>query len=269
MIRKPVVAGMFYPGLASLLKEKVREFVDDGALKEDVLGLVSPHAGYMYSGAVAGAIISRVAFKETFVIMGPNHTGLGQPFSIMTEGVWETPLGGVGIDTELASAILGSSKNLEQDHVAHLEEHSIEVQLPFLQYFKPDVKIVPIVLARGTGDTYKEIGNAIAEACNSPGREAIIMASSDMNHYEPHHVATEKDEKAIDSIIALDEDELLGRVSEFRISMCGYGPTVALISACKALGANEAKLVSHQTSGDVTGDYGSVVGYAGILIKKG
>ena len=269
MIRDPIVAGMFYPGSASLLKQKIGEFVDEEVMKEDVVGLVSPHAGYMYSGPVAGAVISRILFKDTFVIMGPNHTGLGEPFSIMTEGVWKTPMGDVGIDSELASAILDASSQLRVDHVAHLEEHSIEVQLPFLQYFKQDVKIVPIVIARGTGDIYKEIGHGIAEACKGLGREAVIMASSDMNHYEPHHIANEKDDRAIEAILALDEDELLGRVAEFRISMCGYGPTVALLAASKEMGANTAELVSHQTSGDVTGDHHSVVGYAGILIKRG
>jgi AmmeMemoRadiSam system protein B len=269
MIRNPVVAGTFYPGSASLLKQKISEFIDEESAKEDVVGLVSPHAGYMYSGPVAGAVISRVSFKDTFVIMGPNHTGMGQPFSIMTEGIWKTPLGDVEIDAELASAILEASPTLRADHVAHLEEHSIEVQLPFLQYFEQDVKIVPVVIAKGTGDIYKEIGHGIAEACKSLGREAVIMASSDMNHYEPHHIANEKDSKAIEAILALDEEELLSRVAEFRISMCGYGPTVALLSACKAMGATRAELVSHQTSGDVTGDHHSVVGYAGILIKRG
>ncbi len=269
MIRKPVVAGMFYPGSAPLLRQKIGELVDEGAVKEDILGLVSPHAGYMYSGHVAGAVISRVLFKDTFVIMGPNHTGLGQPFSIMVEGVWETPLGDVEIDTELASAILEATPSLREDYAAHLEEHSIEVQLPFLQYFKPDVKLVPIVLAKGTADIYKEVGHGIAASCKSLGREAIIMASSDMNHYEPHHIANDKDNKAIEAILALDEDELLSRVAEFRISMCGHGPAVALLSACKEMGAAGAELICHQTSGDVTGDHHSVVGYAGILIKRG
>jgi AmmeMemoRadiSam system protein B len=268
VIRNPVVAGMFYPGSATALRQKISEFVDDSATKENVAGLVSPHAGYMYSGAVAGAVISRVIFKDTFVIMGPNHTGMGQPFSIMAEGLWKTPLGDVEIDTELASAIIEMAPSLQADHVAHLEEHSIEVQLPFLQYFKQDVKIVPIILARGTGDIYKEIGQGIAAACRELRREVVVMASSDMNHYESHHIANEKDSKAIEAILALDEDELLKRVAEFRISMCGYGPTVALLSSCKEMGATVAELVSHQTSGDVTGDRHSVVGYAGILIKR-
>jgi AmmeMemoRadiSam system protein B len=187
----------------------------------------------------------------------------------LTIRVWETPLGDVEIDTELASAILEATPSLREDYAAHLEEHSIEVQLPFLQYFKPDVKLVPIVLAKGTADIYKEVGHGIAASCKSLGREAIIMASSDMNHYEPHHIANDKDNKAIEAILALDEDELLSRVAEFRISMCGHGPAVALLSACKEMGAAGAELICHQTSGDVTGDHHSVVGYAGILIKRG
>lgn len=269
MIRNPVVAGMFYPGSAPSLQQQIGELVEERAVKEDVLGLVSPHAGYMYSGHVAGAVISRIVLKDTFIIIGPNHTGMGHPFSMMAEGVWKTPLGDVDIDSELAASILKAAPSLEEDHVAHLEEHSIEVQLPFLQYFKRDVKIVPIVLAQGTGDIYKEIGLGIAEACKSLGREAIIMASSDMNHYEPQHIANDKDSKAIEAILALDEDELLKRIAEFRISMCGYGPTVVMLSACKEMGATTAELVVHQTSGDVTGDHHSVVGYAGILIKRG
>ena len=269
MIRKPVVAGMFYPGTAPLLRQKIEDLIDKGAVKEDVAGLVSPHAGYMYSGHVAGAVISRVLLKDTFIIMGPNHTGMGRPFSIMAEGVWQTPLGDVEIDSDLATAIMEAAPPLEEDRVAHLDEHSIEVQLPFLQYFKQDVKIVPIVLAQGTGDIYKEIGKGIAEACKALGREAVIMASSDMNHYEPQHIASEKDNMAIEAILGLDEDELIRRVAEFRISMCGYGPTVVMLSACKQMGATGAELVSHQTSGDVTGDHYSVVGYAGILIKRG
>lgn len=269
MIRHPVVAGQFYPGSPSSLEAQIEAFIDEQAPKEEVLGLISPHAGYMYSGPVAGAVISRIKCKDTFVIMGPNHTGLGQPFSIMTEGTWTTPLGEVEIDSELGKRILEASPRLKQDHIAHLEEHSIEVQIPFLQYFKRDVKIVPIVLAPSIGAAYKEIGRGIAGAIRDLDREAVIMASSDMTHYEPQESANMKDNRAIEAILELNEDELLKRVEEFRITMCGYAPTVALLSACKELGAMKAELVRYQTSGDITGDYRSVVGYAGIIIKRG
>jgi len=267
MIRNAIVAGQFYPGSSDGLKRMIESMVDDRAEKVEAVGLVSPHAGYIYSGVVAGAVISRVKFKDTFVILGPNHTGRGKAFSIMTKGVWETPLGEVKIDSELGKGILDSSSYLEEDHAAHQFEHSLEVQVPFLQYFKPDVRIVPIVLAHANGATYKKIGIELAGAIKESKKGAVILASSDMTHYEPHETARKKDRQAIDAILDLNEDELLKRVDEFDISMCGYAPVVSLISAAKELGAKKAELVKYQTSGDTSGDYSSVVGYAGILVK--
>ena len=268
MIRHPVVAGQFYPASASQLRLMIESLVDEKADKQEVVGLVSPHAGYIYSGPVAGAVISKVKFKDTFIIMGPNHTGSGKPLSIMTEGFWKTPLGEVEIDSELSKQILATSSHLQEDYLAHQYEHSIEVQIPLLQYFKPDVRIVPIILAYATGATYKDIGKEIARAIRGLKREVVIVASSDMTHYEPHESAQKKDAQAIDAILSLNEDELLKRVKELNISMCGYGPTVSLISAAKELGAKKAELVRYQTSGDVSGDYSSVVGYAGIIMKR-
>jgi len=268
MVRNPVVAGQFYPESASHLKAMIEQLVDEKAAKEEVIGLVSPHAGYIYSGPVAGAVISRIKFKDTFVIIGPNHTGRGEPLSIMTEGIWKTPLGEVEIDSELAKQILTASSHLAEDYRAHQYEHSIEVQIPFLQYFKSDIKLVPIVLAHTTGAIYKEIGREIAQAIKDLNREAVIIASSDMTHYEPQETAQRKDNQAIEAMLDLNEDELLKRVDKLNISMCGYAPVVSLISAAKQLGATGAELVRYQTSGDTTGDYSSVVGYAGILITK-
>lgn len=268
MIREPIVAGQFYPGSPSSLEAQIKRFVDEKALKEEVIGLVLPHAGYIYSGPVAGAAMSRTQFKDTFIILGPSHTGHGRPFSIMTEGTWKTPLGEVGIDSQLGKEILTRSTHLEEDHVAHLYEHSIEVQIPFLQYFKRDIKIVPIVLSHSTAAVYKEIGKGIADAIKELNAEVVIIASSDMTHYEPQELAGRKDTQAIDAILELNEDELLRRIEELHISMCGYAPTISLISAAKELGAKRAELVRYQTSGDVTGDYTSVVGYAGILIMR-
>ena len=267
MIRNPVVAGQFYPASASQLKAMIETFVDEKAEKEEVIGLLMPHAGYPYSGPVAGATISRIKFKDTFIIMGPSHTGIGKPFSIMTEGVWETPLGEVEIDSKLARQILATSRNLQEDDRAHQHEHAVEVQIPFLQYFKPDIRIVPIVLAYAGAAAYKEIGREIAGAIKELNREAVIIASGDMTHYEPQASAEKKDSQAIDAILNLDEDELTKRFEELNISMCAYGPAVCLISAAKELGATEAELVRYQTSGDTTGDYSAVVGYAGIIIK--
>ena len=268
MIRNPVVAGQFYPGTASQLEAMIEQMVDEKAVKEEAFGLVSPHAGYIYSGPVAGAVLSRIKFKDTFIIIGPNHTGLGKPCSIMTDGVWKTPLGEVEIDSELAKRILAVSSHLQEDHVAHLREHSIEVQLPFLQYFRRNIKIVPIVLAHSSGAVYKAIGREIARAVKELNRKVVIIASSDMTHYETQETAQKKDSQAIEAILDLNGDELLKRVREFDITMCGYAPVVSLISAARESGATGAELVRYQTSGDTTGDYTSVVGYAGILIKK-
>jgi len=268
MVRNPIVAGQFYPASPPQLKAMIAQFIDKKAVKEEVIGLVSPHAGYVYSGPVAGAVISKIKFKDTFIIIGPNHAGYGKPFSIMTEGTWETSLGEVEIDSELGMQILATSSYLTEDSAAHLYEHSIEVQLPFLQYFKPDIKIVPIMLSHGTAAIYKEIGKEIAKAIKDLNKDVIIIASSDMTHYEPHESAKRKDSKAIEAILDLNEDELLKRIDELNISMCGYAPTVSLISAAKELGAEKAELVRYQTSGDTSGDYSSVVGYAGIIIMK-
>ena len=268
MIRKSVAAGQFYPDSADKLKKMIEGFVGEETPSDDVIGLVSPHAGYIYSGAVAVKTISRARIKDTVIIIGPNHTGMGKAFSIMTEGAWNTPLGNIKIDSELAKRILGTSKYLEEDSGAHRFEHSIETQLPVLQYFRKDFKLVPIVLSCAIGAVYKEIGEKIAAAVTELKRQALIIASSDMTHYESQASAQYKDEQAIEAMLEMDADKLLNRIDELDITMCGYAPAVSLITATKALGGGKAELVSYQTSGDTTGDYSSVVGYAGIIIKK-
>jgi len=268
MIRNPVVSGQFYPESPDQLRAMIEGFVDEKAAKADVIGLVSPHAGYIYSGPVAGAVISRIEFKDTFVIIGPNHTGMGKPLSIMTQGIWKTPLGEIEIDSELGKHILATSSHLQEDSAAHQFEHSIEVQIPFLQYFKRDIRLVPIMLAYSSLAIYKEIGKELAKAIKDLNREVVIIASSDMTHYESQASAQRKDTQAIEAILDLNEDELFRRVDVLNISMCGYAPTVSLISAAKELGATGAELVRYQTSGDTTGDYSAVVGYAGIIITR-
>jgi AmmeMemoRadiSam system protein B len=269
MNRNPYVAGYFYPGSASEIKAMMAKFVDKNASREEVAGLLVPHAGYQYSGAVTGATISRIKLKDTFIIIGPTHSGLGRPFSVWTEGAWKTPLGEVEVDTELARKMVSVSGYLEEDYQAHREEHAVEVQIPFLQYVKPDVRIVPIILAGAPPDTYKEIGRDIARAIKELKRQAVIMASGDMTHYEPHDIAMEKDMEAVGAMLALDEDELTQRYRELDISMCAYGPVVCLIAAVKELGATGAELVMYRTSGDATGDKSAVVGYAGVIFKRG
>ncbi|MDD5127127.1 MAG: AmmeMemoRadiSam system protein B [Dehalococcoidales bacterium] len=268
MMRKPAVAGQFYPADAVRLKQMIAGLVDEKAEKQAVIGLVCPHAGYPYSGPVAGATISRARLTDTCILIGPNHTGMGKPFAVMTSGSWETPLGETAIDSELGERILAESKYLEEDLAAHQYEHSLEVQVPFLQYLKPDIRIVPIVLSHANSDVYRKIGRGLAAAIKKAGKEVVILASSDMTHYESQEMAGKKDRQAIEAILKLDGDALLARVAELDISMCGYAPVVAMLAAAKALGADKAELVKYQTSGDTTGDYSSVVGYAGILVKK-
>lgn len=269
MIRNPTVAGYFYPASPAELKTMLGEFIDKNAKKEDAVGVLMPHAGYIYSGAVAGAAISRVKFKDTFIIIGPSHSGLGKPFSVMPEGTWRTPLGSVEVDEEVAAEIIDLSKYAEADFLAHQDEHAVEVQIPFLQYIKPDVKIVPIILGGDSTDAYREIGRAIAQTLKKLKREAVILASGDMTHYEPAEEAREKDMKAIEAMLESDADELTRRYQHFHITMCAHGPVVTLITAAKELGVKKAELVKYQNSGDSSGDYSSVVGYAGVIFKKG
>jgi len=268
MIREAAVAGQFYPGWPEELKETIEYMTSREKAKIDVVGVISPHAGYIYSGPVAGAVFSRIKFTDTFILIGPNHRGEGKPFSITTLGRWKTPLGEVGINAELAGAILKASGRLEEDTLAHRNEHCLEVQVPFLQYFKPAVKIVPILLSIANPDIYKEIGRAIVKGLRETGEDAIIVASSDMTHYEPHEKAKAKDRLAIDAILKLDADELVRLIARHDISMCGYAPVISLITATRELGAQKAELIKYQTSGDSSGDYSSVVGYAGISISK-
>jgi len=268
MIRNPYYAGYFYPGSATELRATIARYIDEGASKDEVVGLLVPHAGYQYSGPVTGAAISRIVFKDTFIIIGPSHTGHGKPFSVMVEGTWKTPLGEVEIDSELARQIVSASEYVQEDNKAHEEEHAVEVQIPFLQYFKPDVRIVPIILTSAPTAIYREIGRGIARAIKAVKREAIILASGDMTHYEPHETAKEKDMQAVEAMLELDEDELARRYKNLPISMCAFGPVVCLVSAAKEMGANEAELVKYQTSGDSSGDYSAVVGYAGVIFKS-
>lgn len=267
MIREPVVAGQFYPEDARELRESIKKMAGKAVPKTDAVGLVAPHAGYVYSGPVAAAVFSRINIPETCVIIGPNHTGNGSEFSILTEGIWKTPLGDVQIDTDLGKKILGASKYLQEDFVAHQFEHSVEVQVPFLQYFRGDIKVVPVVLGVADTNVYEVIGKEIARAIRESNKKVIIIASSDMTHYEPEEAARNKDNHAIESILKLNAKKLSQRVHREHISMCGLAPVAVLLAAVKALGNGGAELVKYQTSGEITGDKSSVVGYAGIVIK--
>jgi AmmeMemoRadiSam system protein B len=275
MIRQPAVAGHFYQGSPSALRDQVGRFLIPEAKKVKALGIVSPHAGLVYSGSVAGAVYSRIELPGTFVLIGPNHTGLGAPVSLMARGSWETPLGAVRINEDLADAVLSKSRHIHDDTMAHLREHSLEVQLPFIQYLKRNFTIVPIQMMDTRLETCIEVGNAVASAiaeCGARSAEykaegTLIVASSDMSHYVSAGTAKKKDHAAIKRILDLDAQGLYHTVRDEGISMCGYGPVVAMLTACKVLGATKAELVKYTNSGEVSGDYDQVVGYAGIVVS--
>ncbi|MEE8448322.1 MAG: AmmeMemoRadiSam system protein B [Thermodesulfobacteriota bacterium] len=267
MIRKAVVAGQFYPGGKAALAAEVRSLLGADRAKEEATAAVCPHAGYMYSGEVAAAVYARLNVPKQVVILCPNHTGRGHPSAVMSEGAWETPLGQVPINTPLASRIKEGASLLEDDALAHLGEHSLEVQLPFLQQVRPDVEMVPLCLSPMNYFTCQELGSALARAISSWKDRVLLLASTDMTHYESQEAARRKDNLAIEKILTLDPAGLHRTVVSQSISMCGYVPTTVVLAAAKELGARQAELVLYRTSGDVTGDFDQVVGYAGIIIK--
>ncbi|MGQ9499996.1 MAG: AmmeMemoRadiSam system protein B [Dissulfurimicrobium sp.] len=267
MIRKPAVANQFYDGDPERLNHELKMFVGSTKDARPAVAVISPHAGYVYSGHVAGAVFGRVKVPETCIILGPNHTGLGRPAAIMTRGSWAMPMGTVPIEEKLASKIISGSQYLEDDTNAHLYEHSIEVQIPFLQYRQPDLKIVPICLSVLSYHICEEIGLEIARAVRDFLKPVLLVASTDMSHYEPRDDAEAKDRLAIEHILALDPKGLFDTVRAKGISMCGVIPATIALTAAISLGAGKASLISYATSGDVTGDYQRVVGYAGCMIE--
>ncbi len=269
MIRNPAVAGQFYPSIKEQLLKQIEKYVDKMADKQKAIACMLPHAGYVYSGFIAAQTLSRINIPDNILIIGPNHTGLGPPFSIMTEGDWKTPLGQIQINTPLARNLLKQSRHLKEDIQAHTFEHSLEVQLPFLQYLKSRFSIVPIIASQADLQTYREIAKEIYLVLKELYMDSntLIIASSDMTHYEPDKIARKKDNEAIQAILELAEDKLLNKIKELDISMCGYVPAIIMIIIAKNLGATKANLIKYQTSGDTTGDYSSVVGYAGIIVN--
>jgi len=273
-IRQPAVAGRFYPGSASRLRAEIEALtspqsaagiaVDES--KINAVGCISPHAGYTYSGAVAGALYSRLELPRRFIILCPNHTGQGAPLAIMSEGAWHTPLGDAAIDTEIAQALRAASPLLSEDSEAHRYEHALEVQLPFLQVLQPGFQFVPITVGTSNFESLVALGEAIGKVVSDFPEPILVVASSDMNHYESDSITRAKDRRAIDQVLALDARGLYETVRHGSISMCGYGPATAMLTAARLLGATKAELLRYATSGDVSGDRDSVVGYAGIAV---
>jgi hypothetical protein len=271
MIREPAVAGRFYPSNANQLACEIDGYVSAESPTPPLraLGCVVPHAGIMYSGHVAGAVYARLALPRRMIILCPNHFGIGQRLAILSDRAWRTPLGDAPVDCDLARRLMRACPLLREDAEAHSTEHSLEVQLPFLQRRAPDFRFVPIALGTDRFDAFADLGRAIAAVVTESATDdepILVVASSDMNHYESDEITRVKDRKAIDRILALDARGLYDTVRSERISMCGYGPTTAMLVAARALGATRAELVRYATSGEISGDYERVVGYAGIVV---
>jgi len=270
-VRQPAVAGRFYPGSAPRLRAEINSYTAVPAdapaeAKIPALGCVVPHAGYVYSGHVAGAVYRRLDLPKRMVILCPNHTGMGEPLAIMSEGVWRTPLGEAPIDSELATQLKEGLSLLSEDEEAHRAEHALEVQLPFLQVLVPGFSFVPITVGTCNFDVLRSLGVVIGKTLAREGERFLVIASSDMNHYESDSVTRLKDRRAIDQLLALDPRGLYDVVRDGHISMCGYGPAVVMLTAAQKLGATRAELIRYATSGDVSGDRDTVVGYAGIAV---
>ena len=279
--RKPYVANAFYAGTKTSLTDQITgcftHKFGPGQVPtakktgpRKIIGIVSPHAGYMYSGPVAANGYAKLAedgSPETFIILGPNHTGQGSGVSILTEGAWDTPLGTSQIEHELAERIQKSCKILDVDEASHTYEHSIEVQLPFLQFlYGNTVKFIPICMMMQDLETSREIAKSIVEQCK--GKDYVIIASSDFTHYEPQETANRKDSSAIDAILKLDDKTLNELGESNRVTMCGYGPITTLIATAKLLNGAKAELLTHKTSGDITQDKSAVVGYSSIVLTR-
>jgi MEMO1 family protein len=267
VVREPAVAGRFYPAKAQHLSKEIDSYLSLDREKIKAIGCVAPHAGYMYSGRIAGSLFSKIEIPRRCIVLGPNHTGRGHPLAIMKAGSWRTPLGMIEIDEPLALQLMETFPAITEDSEAHRFEHAIEVEVPFLQKLRTDLVFVPIVVGTGQLVILEHLGKALAHVLHAIGEPILIVASSDMNHYENDARTRIKDRKAIDKILTLDARGLHETILSESISMCGFGPTVAMLTAAVKLGAQKAELVEYATSGDVSGDRDHVVGYAGIVIS--
>ncbi len=265
-VRKPAVAGYFYPSSPKEILSEIKEFMPTLKGKE-AYGAICPHAGYVYSGSVAGAVYAQLKPKEVFILLGPNHTGYGKDVSIMPEGEWEIPLGKLSIHQELAEKILKHCPFASSDIKAHLHEHSLEVQLPFIYYLNPNAKIVPITLKALSLDDSLSLAQSIGESLKESAlsEKAIIISSTDMSHYLPDDLAKKVDALAIEKIKNFDPSGLYETVFTHQISMCGVIPTVVMLFATKILGATHVEIVKYTTSAEVNRDYERVVGYLGAI----
>jgi MEMO1 family protein len=266
VLRLPAVAGRFYPNNPEELTAVVREYALPQPALEDVKACLVPHAGYMYSGHVAGAVFSRIALPKKIVILGVRHFPRGESIAIISSGAWQTPLGDAPVDEALAAELLKECPVLREDSVAHSTEHSLEVQLPFLQVLSSGFAFVPIALGTVRFDDLVAVGESLARVL-AANPEVLLLTTSDLNHYENDAVTRLKDRKAIDQLLALNPRGLYDVCGNENISMCGLGPAVAMLTALRVLAAKQATLVHYATSADVSGDTNSVVGYAGLIFS--
>jgi hypothetical protein len=265
--RSPAVAGKFYSENPDELKKNIACHLGDLSKdKQKAIAVVSPHAGFMYSGDVAGAVYSRIEIPDTIILLGPNHTGRGETISVMVRGIWSMPMGDIAIDEVLATALCEETSIAKPDPAAHQFEHSLETQLPFLQYLRKSFCIVPICLKKVDFSICKKLSAGIVQALERTGKSALIVASSDMTHFESHKDAEEKDKRAIAKIENRDALGLYETVRQQQISMCGVNPVTVMLLCAEKLGAQKAELIDYKTSGEVNGDKNRVVGYAGMII---
>lgn len=268
MLRLPAVAGRFYPDDPAELTRQITAFAP--APEEPprpAIACVVPHAGYRYSGHVAGAVYARLKMPRRFLLVGPRHFPRGKAQAILSEGAWQTPLGRAEIDADLAREIRGACPSLCEDGVAHQTEHALEVQLPFLQHLAGDFRFVPIALGATDYAQLESLGQAMAEILQRQTEPVLMIASSDMNHYESDEITRRKDHMALECVLELDARGLFDTVRREGITMCGFGPVVTVLTAARWLGATRATLVRYATSGEITGDRDEVVGYAGVIVE--
>ncbi|HHQ49452.1 MAG TPA: AmmeMemoRadiSam system protein B [Acidobacteria bacterium] len=267
-LREPAVAGMFYPGTPEALERDLTRYIVPDPAPHPLLGCIAPHAGYMYSGPVAGRLYGHLEIPERVIVLGPNHTGIGEAIAVAPHRAWKTPLGEEPVDVELAGLLVEELPGADFDASAHWREHSLEVQIPFLLARNPAVRIVPIVLGFLPLEECLELGATLARVIRRTGEPVGIVASSDMTHYEPDAVARQRDRLAIEAALGLDPSTLYTEVRRHGITMCGVVPATVMLAAVRELGAESAHLVDYATSGDTGGDRSSVVGYAGICVPR-
>ncbi|MCF7916665.1 MAG: AmmeMemoRadiSam system protein B [Candidatus Omnitrophica bacterium] len=267
MIRKDIASGQFYPEN----QEEINNFIQKLAPKENLSrckakGVIVPHAGYPFSGKVAINTLAKIAAPKNIIMLGPNHTGLGKDFSLSSAQSWQTPCGEVKINQPLSEKILNAGSHIQKDSLAHKAEHSLEVELPILQYFFKDFQIVPISCNLADKELYQNVATQINEGLKDGSSQTLILASTDLTHYEPDELARKKDRQVIEAIVDLDPEKMLNEVAKNNITMCGVAP-VAIMLYCLRAKLKKAEVVLYQTSGDTTKDYASVVGYVGVILR--